>query len=184
MFVTARNNQFSFNFPKTFIPKEIADKYRPYITRIPGGMIKEPIDLFNYAIQSINLPGPSYEPIQQNSFPGNTRSYRTSVPTPELYDKNLTVTVNAFDGYVNYWMAVDLLSYYYSLSGKEPFLPENPGIQMLDAEGNNYITIKMKQMILKSVSSLDLNFSSNTIEFQTFDMEFSYNHIDIKTDLI
>ena len=65
MLVSARNNQFRFNFPKTFIPKEIIDKYRPYLNRIPGNMIKEPIDFLNYGIQGLNLPGPSYDPVEQ-----------------------------------------------------------------------------------------------------------------------
>lgn len=184
MFITARNSQFKFNFPRKFIPAEIADRYRPYINRMPGSMIKEPIDLFNYSIQSLSLPGPSFDPVSQNDFPGNTRRFRTSVPKQELFEKSMTVTVKALDGYVNYWMAIELFEYYYNRSGKEPFLPEGVGIQMIDAEGNTYVTAKMQQMILTSVSSLELNFSSNTIEFQTFDLEFSYNILDIVVNLV
>ena len=51
MILSARNNQFKFDFPRTFIPKEIAKKYKPFLTRIPGGLIKEPIDYWNYGIQ-------------------------------------------------------------------------------------------------------------------------------------
>ena len=80
MILSARNNQFRFSFPRTFVPKEIADKYRPYLNRMPGGLIKEPIDYFNYGIQSLNLPGPSYDPVTQNDYPGNTRSFRSSFP--------------------------------------------------------------------------------------------------------
>jgi len=184
MFITARNSQFKFNFPRTFIPKNISEKYKPYINRMPGSMIKEPIDLFNYGIQSLSLPGPSFDPIQQNDFPGNARRFRTSLPNQELFDKTMTVTIKALDGYVNYWMAIELFDHYYNLSGKEPFLPEGVGIQMIDAEGNTYVTAKIQQMILSSVSSLELNFSSNTIEFQTFDLTFSYNLLDIQVNLV
>jgi len=58
MILSARNNQFKFEFPRNFIPKEISDKYKPYLNRMPGAMIKEPIDYFNYGIQSMNLRGP------------------------------------------------------------------------------------------------------------------------------
>ena len=37
---------------------------------------------------------------------------------------------------------------------------------------------------MNGVSALDLNFSSNTIEFQTFDIEFTYNILEIKVNLI
>jgi hypothetical protein len=184
MFLSARNNQFKFEFPRTFIPNEIGNKYKKYITRIPGSIIKEPIDYFNHGIQSINLPGPSYDPVQQNDFPGNTRRYRASQPTQELYDKSLTVTFKAFDAYVNYWMALELYSYYYSLDGKHPHLPEGVGIQLIDSEGNILITVAPHQMIMSSISSLNLNFSSNTVEFQTFDIEFAYNILDINLNLI
>ena len=48
MILSARNNQFKFDFPRNFIPEPIAKKYKPFLTRIPGGLIKEPIDYWNY----------------------------------------------------------------------------------------------------------------------------------------
>ena len=57
MKLSAKNNQFRFEFPRTFIPSEIVDKYKPFIQKMPGNMISEPIDFFNYGIQSLNIPG-------------------------------------------------------------------------------------------------------------------------------
>jgi hypothetical protein len=37
---------------------------------------------------------------------------------------------------------------------------------------------------MNGVSALDLNFSSNTIEFQTFDIDFTYNILDIAVNLV
>ena len=45
MFLSSRNNQFKFDFPRKFIPQPIVDKYKPFINKMPGGMIKEPIDV-------------------------------------------------------------------------------------------------------------------------------------------
>lgn len=184
MLLSARNNQFRFSFPRNFIPAHIADKYRNYFNRMPGGLIKEPIDYFNYSIQSINLPGPSFTQVEQNDFPGTTRNFRSSFPIQELYDRSLTITMQAFDGWINYWMAVELFEYYYALSGKQPFLPEGVGIEMLDGEGNSLVTIQLKDMVMSSIGSLDLNFSSNTIEFQTFDVNFVYNNLNIAVNLV
>ena len=184
MLLSARNNQFRFSFPRTFIPPEIANKYRAYFNRMPGGLIKEPIDFFNYSIQSINLPGPTFTPVEQNDFPGNTRSFRSSLPRQELFDTSLTVTMQAFDGWVNYWMAVELFEYYYRLSGKHPFIPEGVGIEMIDSDGYSLVTVQLKDMVMSGVSSLDLNFSSNTIEFQTFDINFVYNRLNVAVNLV
>ena len=181
MFLSSRNNQFKFEFPRKFIPDEIADKYRAFINRIPGGMIKEPIDIFNYGIQSINLPGPSFDPVTQNDYPGFTRNFRDAKPTQELFDRNLTVTMQSFDGFINYWMAVELLQYYYSRDGKQPWVPEGVGLQLMDGEGNLFMTARLQEMIMTGVGSLDLNFSSNTVDFQTFDITFVYNTLEIKS---
>ena len=81
-------------------------------------------------------------------------------------------------------MAVELFDFYYKKSGKDPFVPEGVGLQMLDGEGNIFVTCQLKDMIMNGVSALDLNFSSNTIEFQTFDIDFTYNILDIKVNLI
>lgn len=81
-------------------------------------------------------------------------------------------------------MAVELFDFYYKKSGKDPIVPEGVGLQMLDGEGNIFVTCQLKDMIMNGVSALDLNFSSNTIEFQTFDIDFTYNILDIKVNLI
>ena len=87
--------------------------------------------------------------------------------------------IRPFDGYVNYWMAVEIFDWYYVQDGKTPYVPEGVGLQMMDAEGNIFVTARMRNMLLSSLSALDLNFSSNTIEFQTFDMTFTYNALEI-----
>lgn len=185
MLLSARNNQFKFAFPRNFIPGEIADKYRSYFNKMPGGLIKEPIDFFNYGIQSINLPGPSFTPVEQNDFPGITRNLRSSLPEQETFDTVLTVTMQAFDGWINYWMAIEIFQHYYSSAKAKPqYLPEGVGVQMLDSTGFNLVTIQLKDMLMTSISPLDLNFSSNTIEFQTFDIGFAYNRLNIAVNLV
>jgi hypothetical protein len=92
--------------------------------------------------------------------------------------------MQAFDGWVNYWMAVEVFEYYYRLSGKHPFIPEGVGIEMIDSDGYSLVTVQLKDMVMSGVSSLDLNFSSNTIEFQTFDINFVYNNLNIAVNLV
>jgi hypothetical protein len=187
MLISARNNQFRFSFPRNFIPTEIASKYKSYFGKIPGSLIKEPIDFFNYGIQSINLPGPSFTPVEQKDNPGDTRNFRSSFPRTELFDRSMTVTMQAFDGWINYWMAVELFEHYYNAdrkpNGKYQYLPEGVGIQMIDGEGYTLVTVQLKDMLMTGVSALDLNFSSNTIEFKTFEINFVYNDLDIVVNL-
>jgi len=135
-------------------------------------------------IQYINLPGPSYDPVTQTDFPGNTRNFKSAQPFQQNYDRNLNVTCKAIDGYVNYWMCIEIFNYYYSLGGNKNLYIPPVHIQMLDAEGNNIVTCFLDQIIFNSVGALDLNFSSNTIEFQTFELNFTYNILDIKVNIV
>jgi len=91
--------------------------------------------------------------------------------------------MQAFDGYINYWMAVEIFDHYYALDGKTPYVPEGVGIQIMDSEGNIFVTARMHRMLLSGLTALDLNFSSNTVEFQTFDMTFVYNDLEIVVNL-
>ena len=76
MILNSRNNLFNFKFPRTFVPKEVADKYRKYLNRMPGNLITEPIDFINYSIQGVALPGLSFDPIEQAPNDG-TITYHT-----------------------------------------------------------------------------------------------------------
>jgi hypothetical protein len=183
MLQSARSNQFIFNFPRTFVPAEVASKYKTYLNRIPGNIISEPIDFLNYSIQSINFVGSSQDPVQQVDYPGIKRQYRTSFPVEELYAKELTVTFQLFDGFFNYWMMNDIFVYYYGLDGKHPYLPEGSRIQFLDSEGNIMVTVELERMLFQSIADLELNFSSNTAEFKTFDCTFVYNKLTTKLEL-
>ena len=70
MLLNARNNLFEFNFPKTFMPDEVSEKYKQYLNRIPGNVIEEPLAFINYTIQSINIPGIGYDAVEQQQYPG------------------------------------------------------------------------------------------------------------------
>jgi hypothetical protein len=183
MINSSRNNQFDFRFPRTFVPDEIKEKYNQYLNRIPGNMISEPIDYLNYGIQSINLPGISFDPIEQTAKIGRKRLYRASGAKEELLSKELTVTVQLLDGYINYFMYWDIFNYYYCQSTPELYLPEGTSIQLLDSSGNVIIIATLERLLFTSISSLDLSFSNNIQEFNTFEISFVYNDLKFKSIL-
>ena len=84
MMLNSRNNLYNFKFPKTFIPKEVADKYKPYLNRMPGNIIEEPIDFINYTIQGISMPGISFTPAEQNPNDGTITYKRGYQPVQNL----------------------------------------------------------------------------------------------------
>jgi hypothetical protein len=182
MLLNARDNLFQFGFPRTFIPKEVADKYRQYLNRIPGNIIEEPIDFINYTIQSINFPGMGFDPVQQAQYPGRQILFRSSLPVQELFQKELTVTFQLVDGYINYWILLDTLTYYYNFSTEKPY-SEALNLRILDSEGNGLVTATMKKTLIKSISDLQMSFASNVAEFKTFDLSIAYNELEVRVEL-
>jgi len=183
MILNNRNNLFSFMLPKDFIPDEIGKKYENYLNRIPGNLIKNPIDFINYGIQAINLPAVSYDPVQQVRKHGAQSRYRTSLPEQELMSKEFTVTMQLLDGNINYWMMLDILTYWYNFSKAEPYLPEGSAVRILDSEGHIVTTSHFKRVLFTEIGPLDMTFSSNSQDFTTFDCNFVYNELITELEL-
>lgn len=182
MILNSRNNLFNFQFPRKFIPKEVADKYIKYLNRMPGNIITEPIDFINYSIQGINVPGISFDPVTQNNNDGTTRYFRGAQPIQNLIERQFTVTMQSLDGFINYWIMQDTLLYYYSKGVTKPFT-DDIKLQLLDAEGIHLVSIVFEKPIMNSISELNLNMSSNVAEFNTFDISFYYNKFNIALEL-
>ena len=177
MLLNSRNNLFSFNFPRNFIPATIAEKYKPYLNRIPGNVIEEPIDFLNYTIQGCNFPSVSQETMETNAR-GSSRFHR-GVQASVVDDKTFTVTFQLVDGYINYWILRDIFTTYYNhTETKEHFL-QDLTLNITDAEGNVIVTVKMMYPIMLGVSELSMSFASNVAEFNTFDVAFQYNVLEL-----
>jgi len=182
MILNSRNNLFNFKFPRTFIPKEIADKYRPYLNRMPGNIVTEPIDFINYAIQGVSIPGISFDPISVAPNDGTTVYHRGSIPIQNTIERQFSVSMQLLDGYINYWIMQDTLLYYYAKDTREPWLNDIK-LQIMDAEGIHLISAVFEKPIINSISELDLNMSANIAEFTTFDINFYYNKFNISLEI-
>ena len=182
MILNARENSFQFNLPRKFIPDAIAKKYKPYLNRIPGNLIEEPIDFVNYTLQSINLPGMGFDAVEQDRKYGRKLQYRSSMPTQELFEKELTITFQLVDGYINYFILMETLAYYYKFENKKPFT-DDLNIRLLDAEGNALVTSRLMRPLIKSLSDLQFSFASNVAEFTTFDLTLGYNRFEVVIEL-
>ena len=101
----------------------------------------------------------------------------------QLYDKELNVTFKALDGYINYWMMLEILEYYYCLDGLHPWTAEGVGLQFYDGEGSVIVTCQLKEMIFIGMSDLNLDFSDNTADFKTFECNFLYNTLRTKINV-
>jgi hypothetical protein len=182
MLLNSRDNLFEFNFPRNFIPTHIINKYKPYLNRIPGNIIFEPIDFINYTIQGINVPGFGFDPVEQMRAGGRKIQYRDSKPDSELSQKELIVQFQLVDGYVNYWILLETLKYYYDMDTRQPFT-ENLNLRITDGEGNSLVTARLISPLMQQIDDLNMSFANNVAEFRTFNVTFVYNFLDIIIEL-
>jgi len=181
MLLNARNNLFSFQFPRNFVPSDISEKYKPYLNRIPGNVIEEPVDFINYTIQGCNFPSVSQDPIETNAR-GSSRFHRAVKPGT-TDDKTFTVTFQLVDGYINYWMMRDLFKHYYSHTKTPEHFIQDLALSITDSEGNVIVNVTMMYPIILGVGELSMSFASNVAEFTTFDIAFQYNVLKLENEI-
>ena len=182
MILNSRNNLYDFRFPRKFVPEEVANKYKSYLNKIPGSLLAEPIDYINYSIQGINVPGISFDPITQADNDGTTRYHRGAVPIQNTIQREFTVTMQLLDGFINYWIMMDTLLYYYARSTKEPYT-QPLTLRILDAEGSSVAYMEFQKPIMNSINELSLNMAQNVAEFNTFEVSFFYNKLDLRLEI-
>lgn len=182
MILNSRSNLYNFKFPKRFIPQEVADKYKPYLNRMPGNLIEEPIDFINYTVQGISMPGISFDPAEQNFNDGTTVFKRGYTPIQNLVDREVTVTMQLLDGFINYWILTDALLYHYNRDNENPYI-DDLKLQITDAEGIHIMSVVFEKPVFNSISELELNMASNIAEFSTFNVTFKYNKFNLYNEL-
>ena len=182
MILNSRNNLYDFRFPRNFIPKEVSDKYRSYLDRIPGALLADPVDYVNYSIQGINIPGISWDPITQADNDGTTRYYRTTTPIQNTIERQFTVTMQLLDGFINYWIMMDTLLYYYAKQTSEPYTSPLT-LRILDAEGSSVAYMEFQKPIMNSINELNLNMAQNVADFNTFEVTFYYNRLNLRLEI-
>lgn len=182
MILNSRNNLFDFRFPRKFIPEEVAAKYKPYLNKIPGNLLAEPVDFINYSIQGLNIPGISFDPVTQADNDGTTRYRRGAIPIQNTVERQFTVTFQLLDGYINYWIMMDTLLYYYARTTKEPYI-QPLTLRILDSEGNSVAYMQFEKVIMNSINELSLNMADNVAEFSTFEVTFFYNRLNIRLEI-
>ena len=171
---------FSFNFPIGFIPDKINEKYKKAILKLPQPHLTV-IDFLNSTIQSINFPGLSISPSQQEfagTYAGKDTKWKNSIVIPDMFEKNLSITFKYVNGFVNYWLMFEIFLHYLDFQNTEPFL-ENLKLYTMDSTGDILMEFDMIQTLFTSISSLDLSYSSNNPTFSTFNCTFVYNNINM-----
>jgi hypothetical protein len=184
-FLSGKNNNFKFQFPKVFVPEDIEKKYSPILNRIPGNMCTTVIDFLNYSIMSVELEvNPAeYEPIEQvDRGTPYGRLHRPDFYPDFLWKKAMTITFQLDSSYIIWAILTELFIYYYTAEPDPKYIPQCPGMEILDCYHKSLYKITFTDLLFTSVSGLDFNFSSNEVEQKTITTTWRANKVNIVLD--
>lgn len=180
MILNSKNNNFIASFPKNFLYEKVRKRYTPLLKRLPlpyDGIT----DYLNASIQQFTFPGVSVETVEQTLSEDKVQ-WKDGYRLGKSFDKNFTVTFKNYEGYLNYWMMFDQFQEFLKYDNAKQYLP-NITLSFLDQNGFELIVIEFKQVLMKGISELELNFASNAPEFQSFSCDFAYNYFELKRRL-
>jgi hypothetical protein len=177
MILTSKNNNFIVTFNQGFFYPSITQKYETYLKRLPIPY-QNLHDYMTAGVQACSFPALSAEPVEQILYEDNYTS-KGGFRLDRYLTREFNLTFKLYEGYINYWVMYDMFKEFYNLDNKEPFLSDVT-ITFLDQTGFEFMAVEMHQIIMLSISELELNYSSNTADFKTFNMNFKYNYMKTK----
>ena len=182
MLINARQNSFFFQFPKGFFDKSLEDKYLSYVKRMP--IPYETLrDFMNSTIQQITFPSfQAIDRVEQTRPGGFKQTYKSATNIQNLLRREFTITFKLGEGFINYWIMYDAMVKFLDFNNTEEYLPDM-NLRLLDNEGTVMTTLNFQQSIYTSLSEVQLNYSSTTPQFSTFQVGFKANYIETKLEI-
>jgi hypothetical protein len=180
MILTSKNNNFIVTFNQGWFYPDIVRRYETYIKRLPVPY-QNLHDYMTASVQAMSFPALSAEPVEQVLYEDNYTS-KGGLRLERYLDRKINLTFKLYEGYINYWVMFDTFRAFYDLDNKEAFMPDL-SVTFLDQTGFEFITVQFHQIVILSISEVELNYSSNTAEFKTFNMSLNYNYIKIQKRL-
>jgi hypothetical protein len=178
MRLSSQASQFIFNLPQAFLKPEIIDTYTPILEK-NWVQYENVIDYLNSTIKGVNFPGISFELVKRIEVRGKERMLK---PAKNIQDipttHDLTVTFRSVDSDLNYWLMFDIISKHY-LDVDNAFL-EPFTITCVDIHRDAIYVIRFYELILKSLSDNNFNYSQQKVNAKEFTVTFHFNFYDIE----
>jgi hypothetical protein len=202
MILNSRQNSFFINFPPDFFNQAVQDKYSKYYRNLLLPYKSLP-DFMASTVQSINFPGFASVLQTQTRTLGKVQELQSSKPISDQFTRELKITFKLTDAYLNYFIFLDNALNYLDPANVNPDNTKNslgqalsvpaaannnhPFFQpirltLLNNEGYAVSSIIFNRPMLKSLSEMNLSYSSITPQFTAFTATFQYYNFDLELD--
>lgn len=202
MILNARQNSFFILFPTDFFNQTVQEKYSKYYRSLLLPY-KSLSDFMASTVQTINFPGFSSNLQTQTRTLGKIQEVQSSKPIADMFNRELKITFKLTDAYLNYFVFLDNALNYLEPANVNPENTQrslgqalsvpamanvnHPFFQpirltLLNNEGYAVSSIIFNRPMLKSLSEMNLSYSSITPQFTTFTATFQYYNFDLELD--
>ena len=181
MRLNSQSNQFIFNLPTDFVPKEISTTYEPILEK-NWSQYDNIVDYLNSTIKSVSFPGISIDTPEQHLMRGKTRNYYPAKNVNDIFTTHeLPITFASVDSDLNYWIMIDILMKHY-LNVYDLYI--NPLVMdVIDIHRDVIYSIKFFEIIGISISDITFDYSQQKVNQKEFTVTFKFNFIDIEFNL-
>ena len=170
-------DNFIFNFPSNFVPKEIEDRWKIILKnyRKPFPTV---LDYVNSNIKDISLPAMQIPDVKQTKIYGKERNFRSGVSPYDISSREFNITMKNSDFNLFYFLLKDIL-YYHFIKNNQPFIGDFT-ISVIDFERREFMKIYLKEILFLGLS--DIRFANNEkdVKEQEIELSFKYNYEDIE----
>lgn len=162
-------------FPPTFFNPALKETYKSYVKQmlLPYETLD---DFMSSSIQSISFPGWDMSMPQQTRKYGKEQDFKSAKPVEDLLEREMTVTFQITDGFVNYFIFMDNAVKYLDFRNESKNMYfDVMRLGWLSREGYLLGYIDMKMVVLHGMSNFKLSYAAQAQEFNTFDAKFKFN---------
>lgn len=178
MRLSSQSSQFIFNLPQSFLPSDVIETYTPILEK-NWIQYENVIDYLNSTIKSVNFPGISFDMPMQIRMRGKERNFKPSKNVQDIVTtRELQVTFRSVDSDLNYWLMFDIINKHYldvENQWLDPFT-----ITCVDIHRDAIYVIRFYEIILRSLSDNNFNYSQQKVNAKEFTMTFNFNFYDIE----
>jgi hypothetical protein len=178
MRLSSQGSQFIFNLPSDFLKPEVLNTYTPILEK-NWVQYDNVIDYINSTIKSVNFPGISFDMPKQTLIRGKERQYKPAKNVQDITTTHdLTITFRSVDSDLNYWLVFDIINKHYLDVDNSFLFPFT--ITCVDIHRDGIYVIRFYEIILKSLSDNNFNYSQQKVSAKEFTMTFHFNFYDIE----
>ena len=178
MRLSSQNSQFIFNLSSDFVKPETLNTYQPILEK-NWVQYENVIDYLNSTIKSVNFPGISFDMPKQIMMRGKERQYKPAKNVQDITTTHeLTITFRSVDADLNYWLMFDILSKHYLDTDNQYLKPFT--ITCVDIHRDAIYVIRFYEIILKSLSDNNFNYSQQKVSPKDFTITVHFNFYDIE----